>query len=516
MRAETFLLAIIAQWWAGVSVRARLREAIDQAVGTAQNCRMKRNAKTVSGAGQSAGVGGVSVGDGGGVQRGSINLTGGEGQAATWRHVDTLEPWGKNPRKNDAAAKELAKTLKRLGFGSACLTWSDPETGKDILIAGNTRLKATRILIDDYAKGERDVGGVPWNQDAIRLAETGLIPCRSRNDLSREDAILMALADNRMGEMAKWDDEKLGELMLGLPKSDLMTVGWERSEIDALVTGGADASVDAEPKLELSDQLREQWGTELGQLWRCGKHLILCGDSTDLECVRRIMGEDRADLVFTDPPYGVSIGKKNRMLQEHNKHVRTTSDIVDDSVSADELRPRLVATFENIVSGVMSESCTVFVTFPLSGELGPMIFSVLSDAKIPVRHVLFWKKNSPTFSLGRLDYNCQHEEILLTWGKRHKRPMRGDHRTTVWEIDKPKSSEEHPTIKPVELVVNALMNNSDVGDIVFDAYSGSGTTMIACEQTCRKARVIELEPRYVAVALQRYKDATGNTPELVP
>jgi DNA modification methylase len=144
-----------------------------------------------------------------------------------------------------------------------------------------------------------------------------------------------------------------------------------------------------------------------------------------------------------------------------------------------------------------------------------MMMMMMAEAGLPTRHVLIWKKNSPTFSMGRLDYDYQHEPILLTWGKRHKRPMMGEHKTSVWEIDKPRASKEHPTMKPVELPVNALLNNSDAGDVAFDGYSGSGTTLLACVQTSRVARVIEIEPKYVAVALQRYQDATGNKPSLV-
>jgi len=151
----------------------------------------------------------------------------------------------------------------------------------------------------------------------------------------------------------------------------------------------------------------------------------------------------------------------------------------------------------------MADDCTVFVTAPQGGDLSMMMMMMMREAKLPVRHVLIWKKNQPTFSLGRLDYDYQHEPILLTWGKRHKRPMQGNHRTSVWEIDKPRSSKEHPTMKPVELVENALLNNSDRADVVYDAYSGSGTTIIACENLGRRCRAVEIDPGYVAVAIER-------------
>lgn len=226
------------------------------------------------------------------------------------------------------------------------------------------------------------------------------------------------------------------------------------------------------------------------------------------------MGE-RASCVFTDPPYGVSVGKKNVMMSSFRR-VGNTTDIVDDDLSPEELKERLVPAFVNIRTRVMAEDCTLFVTAPQGGELGMMMMMMMREAGLSVRHVLIWKKNAPTFSLGRLDYDYQHESILLTWGKRHKRPMNGTHKTSVWEVDKPRSSKEHPTMKPVELVVNAYLNHSDSGDITFDAYSGSGTSVIAAEQTGRKCRAIEISPGYVAVAIQRWVDATGGTPELLP
>ena len=129
---------------------------------------------------------------------------------------------------------------------------------------------------------------------------------------------------------------------------------------------------------------------------------------------------------------------------------------------------------------------------------------MMQEAGLEVRHVLIWKKNAPTFSMGRLDYDYQHEPILLTWGKRHKRPMKGQHRTSVWEIDKPRKSAEHPTMKPVELVANALLNNSDAGDYCLDIFLGSGTTLIACEQLNRTCYGMEISPKYCQVIIDRY------------
>lgn len=161
---------------------------------------------------------------------------------------------------------------------------------------------------------------------------------------------------------------------------------------------------------------------------------------------------------------------------------------------------------------VMADDCTVFLTAPQGGDLGMMMMMMMKEAGLPIRHVLIWKKNAPTFSMGRLDYDYQHEPILLTWGKRHKRPMLGQHKTSVWEIAKPRASAEHPTMKPVELYENAYLNNSDSDDIAFEPYSGSGTAIIACQNLSRRCRAIEISPGYVGVALERFFQHTSIEP----
>ncbi len=139
-----------------------------------------------------------------------------------------------------------------------------------------------------------------------------------------------------------------------------------------------------------------------------------------------------------------------------------------------------------------------------------MMMMMMREAGLPIRHVLIWKKNAPTFSLGRLDYDYQHEPILLTWGKRHKRPMGGQYRTSVWDIDKPRANKEHPTMKPVELIANCLLNHSDKGDVIYDPFLGSGTSLIAGAQYDRRCYGLEIDPRYVNVTITRWEQFTGN------
>lgn len=258
--------------------------------------------------------------------------------------------------------------------------------------------------------------------------------------------------------------------------------------------------------------------TNPGDLWLLGEHRLLCGDSTQAEDVCRVLDGEKASCIFTDPPYGVSIAAKNRTLNKEagGKGVRPSrneSNITDDDLSPEELEQRLLPAFVNVRELMMADDCALFVCSPQGGSLG-MMMMMMQNAGLRARHVLIWVKNQPTFSMGRLDYDYQHEPILLTWLKRHKRPMKGEHRTTVWRINRPRSSSEHPTMKPVELYANAYLNNSDPGDTVADPYAGSGTAFIAAEQLGRRCFGIEISPVYCDVIVKRWEKLTGRKAEL--
>lgn len=157
-----------------------------------------------------------------------------------------------------------------------------------------------------------------------------------------------------------------------------------------------------------------------------------------------------------------------------------------------------------------------YVTSPQGGELGlMMMMMMMKDAGLPVRHMLIWEKSSATFSLGRLDYDYQHEPIFYTWTEKHHNYRNGEYRTTIWKYDKPRKCDLHPTMKPVALVVNAIMDGTKEGDIVLDVFGGSGTSVIACEQTNRRCLTMELDPHYCDVIIARWEKLTGQTAKLV-
>lgn len=379
-------------------------------------------------------------------------------------------PW--NPRKiSPDQVSALQRSLKEFGTVEP-VVWNK-QTGH--IVGGHQRVDAL------LACGEQETDVV-----IVDMPE------------EREQALNIAL--NRIS--GDWDNAMLSDVLLSMHDDLRELTGFSQDEIVALLPNQEGLTEpDAIP--EVVEPV-----AKLGDIWQLGEHRLMCGDSTDAGSVALLMNGERCDMIFTDPPYGVSIGKKNRMLNSFQPSGRNLKDIQDDSLAPDALKELLTPAFVNARES-MSEDCTVFVTAPQGGELGMMMMMMMQDAGLKVRHVLIWKKNAPTFSMGRLDYEYQHEPILLTWRKRHKYYGLGAHKTTVWEIDKPRSSVEHPTMKPVELIDNALLNNSKIGDSVLDLFLGSGSTLIACEQRNRKCYGMELDPHYCDVIIKRWEDFTG-------
>ena len=218
-------------------------------------------------------------------------------------------------------------------------------------------------------------------------------------------------------------------------------------------------------------------------------------------------------MVFTDPPYGVAIGSKNKTLQSVQKAGRIAEDIEGDTMSESALYDMLKAVFINVRENCYPDA-SYYVTSPQGGSLGLMMM-MMKDAGLEVRHVLMWKKNSATFSIGRLDYDYQHEPIFYTWTESHHNYRGGEFRTTVWEVDKPRKCDLHPTMKPIKLIANALLDGTKENMNVLDVFGGSGSTLIACEQLNRKCYMCEIDPHYCDVIIERWENLTGQKAERI-
>jgi site-specific DNA-methyltransferase (adenine-specific) len=331
---------------------------------------------------------------------------------------------------------------------------------------------------------------------------------------SEEQELADVLADNAIAELAEYDFSVLEDdlRLLATQEFDLELTGISEEELDELLkeADGGGAGSDVPPQLDRADELRDKWEVDNGQIWELGGHLLLCGDCTVSHNIEKILGKSNVDLVVTDPPYGVSYADKNAMLNRLDNGNRIQKTINNDHLSVDETR-KLWTSAWKMTRPFLADHCVYYITGPQGGDLLLNLFRSLEDGGLPLRHMLIWVKNNHV--LGRCDYHYKHEPILYGWVKTHR--FMGDRsNNSVWEIDKPQRSEYHPTTKPVELYMRAIRNSSKRKEIVYEPFCGSGTAIIACEQLGRCCRAIEIDPGYVAVALQRWADMTGQTPKL--
>src|SRR3990167_7329414 len=379
------------------------------------------------------------------------------------------KPYNKNAKIHpDKQLKQIAKSLKEFGWLQPIVVDKDDE-----IIVGHGR----QMAYDKYQEGIKE----PWIIKAENLTE--------------EQVKAYRLADNKLNE-SEWD--------MGLAIEELKELSDEMFDLT-----GFDRDLLIEPD-EKDDVIPENVPaiSKLGDLYQLGNHRVLCGDSTKIEDVERLMDGKKADMVFTDPPYGVDIGKKNRFLNTFQPAGRNLKDVANDMIGKDELYDMLVSAFTNCKE-VMKDGASYYLTAPQGGELGLMMMMMMMNAGLPARHVLNWVKNTATFSMGRLDYEYKHEPILYGWKKTHSF-YGGGTKTSVWEFNKPMSNKLHPTMKPVELINNAILNSSKEEDIILDLFGGSGSTLIACEKTNRICYMMEIEPEYCDVIIKRWEDYTGN------
>lgn len=392
----------------------------------------------------------------------------------TKKEINQLIPYENNPRINDDSVELVANSIKRFGFKNPVII-----DRNNVIIAGHTRIKASKKL------GIKE------------------IPCVVADDLTEEETKALRLADNKTQELSTWEDSIL-EMELGdIKEINMEEFGFETPEFD----------VKAEED-DFDIELPEEPKSQKGQIWKLGDHRLMCGDATSLEDAKKLMDGNKADLVFTDPPYNVAIGSKNQFLQTIGESNRITEDILGDNEMDDEELGEVLwfPSFENMRK-CSKDICSIYVTMPQGGT--HMMMMMMHEAGWQVKHELIWLKSSPTFSMNRLDYDYKHEPICYGWNKSHKFINKGEYNKSVWEIAKPKKCDLHPTMKPIELIENALLNSSEKDDVVIDFFGGSGSTLITCEQLKRKCFMMELDPHYCDVIIQRWEKYTGEKAELI-
>ncbi len=388
--------------------------------------------------------------------------------------LDRLIPHARNARTHsEDQVAQIAGSIVEFGFVNPILVGDD-----GVIVAGHGRVLAARKL---------------------GLTEVPVIVLSHLTPVQRR---ALMIADNRIAENAGWDEAMLGAELAALRDEDLdlALLGFDDAELDRLLAGTLD---EADENLDEAPEPPADPVSRPGDLWICGEHRVLCGDATVLADVEKLLGGELADMCFTDPPYNVNYANsaKDKM---RGKNRAILNDALGESFGA--------FLYDASVNILTVTKGAIYICMS-SSELDALQ-KAFREAGGKWSTFVIWAKN--TFTLGRADYQRQYEPILYGWkeGADHfwcGARDQGD----VWYIDKPHKNDLHPTMKPVALVERAIRNSSKSRDIVLDPFGGSGTTMIAAERAGRRARLVELDPKYCDVIVQRWESITGGKATLM-
>lgn len=378
--------------------------------------------------------------------------------------ISILKPAEYNPRKKlkkgDKEYEKIKNSIKEFGFADPLVVNADMT-----IIGGHQRLTV-----------------------AMDLGYTE-VPCAVVNvDKVREKALNIAL--NKI--TGEWDEDMLADLLTDLKDADydLDWTGFDAPEVDALFSNIYDKKV-KEDNFDVDEELEKPAFSKEGDLWCLGKHRVICGDSTREEIYTKLMDGQKANMVLTDPPYGVDVEE-------------TAGKIQNDNLPDDKFYDFLLSAFRCMNTNLADDG-SIYVWH--ADTKGLIFRKAFQDAGFYLSGCCIWKKNS--LVLGRSPYQWIHEPCLYGWKQKGKHQWYGDRKqTTVWEYDKPKSSPDHPTTKPVQLMAYPMKNSTMTNGIVLDPFLGSGSTLIACAETDRVCRGIELDPKFVDVIVKRFASWT--------
>jgi len=397
--------------------------------------------------------------------------------------ISELKPYGNNPRHNSKAIEPVKESILKFGFKVPLVIDKN-----NVIVCGHTRFYASK--------------------------EIGLetVPCIVADDLNEKQIDAFRLVDNRTSEFADWDFDKLAEELSELSDFDLEAFGF-----DDLMAGISDSFLSEKSEAQEDDydaELPVEPKTKLGDLWKLGNHYLLCGDATISENYEKLLKEVKADLIFTDPPYGVNYANKNKVLNKLDGGNRLEKNIIKDDATDDDLYNLLFLTLKNLSEYTTNNVC-YYITFACLNNSLYLLQKALLETGFLLKHLLVWNKNNHVLSF--CDYNYKHEPILYGWKKRgtHNFIGKGEFKSTVWDIDKPQVSKEHPTMKPLKLIENCILDTTNENGNVIDVFGGSGSTLIACEQLNRNCYMMELDPAYCDVIIDRWEKFTGKTAERI-
>ncbi len=382
-----------------------------------------------------------------------------------------IHPYDKNPRFNDEAVEAVANSIKEFGWRSPIVVDRD-----NVIICGHTRFKAAQRLGLD------------------------VVPVHVADNLTPEQVQAYRIADNKTGEIAEWNYDILPLEIKELQEKDfdLSLLGFDADELDKLLNGGSEENTIAEGETDADavPEVPEESVSQHGEIYQLGKHRLMCGDSTKAEDVARLMAGEKADMVFTDPPYGVSYRGVN------NPGGRQWEVIENDDLRGDKLSEFLLAAFKNIKAH-LREKRAFYIWYASSNHL--QFEHAIIDSGLKSKQVLIWNKG---MILGHSDYHWAAEPCFYGCHEEENCEWFGDRcQTTVWDIKRDNTREYvHPTQKPTALACKAMFNSSKSGEVILDLFGGSGSTLIACEQTGRVNRSMEFDPKYADVIRKRWAE----------
>lgn len=337
---------------------------------------------------------------------------------------------------------------------------------------------------------DRDFGVIAGHGRILAAKEEGIaeVPCVFADHLTEAQKKAYIIADNRMAMDAGWDEELLRVEIEALQAEsfDTLLTGFDEKELADLFKDDTDSEA-KDDDFDLTAALEKASFVEKGDIWTVGKHRLMCGDATSAEDVSQLMGDTKANLILTDPPYGVSFKSSSGLT------------IQNDSMKDEEFYNFLLASFKNMVSHL--EQGGAAYVFHADTE-GLNFRRAFIDAGLHLAGCCIWVKDS--LVLGRSDYQWQHEPVLYGFLQNGKHKWFSDRKqTTIWNFDKPKRNANHPTSKPLDLLGYPIGNSTQENAVVIDTFGGSGSTMMACEQMNRVCYMMELDPKYASVILRR-------------
>lgn len=379
-------------------------------------------------------------------------------------NIDHLVPYARNARTHSKEQiLQLRASIREFGFLNPALIDKDLN-----IIAGHGRILAAK--------------------------EEGFteIPCVFVEHLTEAQKRAYIIADNRLALNAGWDVEMLSVELSDLQGAefDISLLGFDDAELNKLLGGMEDVKDD---DFDVEAELQKPAVSQLGDLWLLGKHRLVCGDSTKSETFDLLMDGKLANLIVTDPPYNVNYeGSAGKIMNDH---------------MADEKFYRFLLDAFVLTEKAMAKDASIYI-FHADTE-GLNFRKAFSDAGFYLSGTCIWKKQS--LVLGRSPYQWQHEPILYGWKKSGKHAWYTDRKqTTIWEFDKPRKNGDHPTSKPVQLIAYPIVNSSMTGCIVLDPFGGSGSTVLACEQTNRICYTVELDVKFCDVITKRFIEMVGS------